>query len=39
MAKKPNPFAKKGKSDNDADDKKSGKGKKLPPWLMKKKGK
>lgn len=36
MAKKPNPFAKKGKDDKD--DKKSGKGKKLPPW-MKGKGK
>ena len=38
MAKKPNPFAKKGKDDKDKDDKKSGKGKKLPPW-MKGKGK
>lgn len=37
MAKKPNPFAKKGKDDKEKDDKKGGK--KLPPWLMKKKGK
>lgn len=37
MPKYPKPFPKKGKDDKD--DKKSSKGKKLPPWLTKKKGK
>lgn len=38
MPKYPKPFPKKGKDDKDKKDDKKG-GKKLPPWLTKKKGK